>query len=1316
MLGVVGCGLALVLTPEAVLAAEPAAAEKPPWQRLLQGDDARKAEELQKRVQDLQTEGRLDEALHTAEELARLRQERQGRQHWQAGNARFTVEAIRRALRSTPEDRQEYVKSFQLQGRADMLVQQGRAGEALPLLKQILAIQRKVLGEEHPEIANSYNNLANDLEAQGKYAEAVEFSRKALDICRKVLGEEHPDTAATYHNLAYNLNEQGRYAEAAAIFRKALDIQRKVLAEHPDTAFSYNSLAANFQAQGKYAEAAEGFRKALDIRRKAFGEEHPLTAQSYHNVAVALYAQGKYAEAAEGFRKALSIRRKVLGEEHPETASSYNGSAGSLLGQGKYAEAEEALRKALAIQCRVLGEANQGTANTYNNLAFNLTAQGKYAAAAEVYRKALAIERQVVGEEHPLTATSYNNLSLNLQAQGNYAAAEEGFRKALFIRRKLLGEEHPDTATIYNNVAFNLAEQGRDAAAEEGYRKALNIFRKVLGEEHPHTAQSYHNVASVLYDQGKHAAAQENYEKALAIRRKVLGEKHPDTAQSYNNLGWNLRARGKDREAEESFRKALAIRLEVLGEKHPTTAISYHNVGCNLMDQGKYTEAEAALRKALDINLAVLGADHPHTASAYNNLAKDLRARGRYTEAEGLWLRAADSFTRVRSRLSHSGLERASFTDQFSPLLGLASVLARNGKPAQAWQRYEESLARGTWDDLSARLRRPAADQAKQAALMARLDRLDGLLQKAVTVKEETAEQKQQREDLLGQRRKTEEELDAFVAYLVKTYGAAAGAVFEVPRLQTALGDDTAFVGWIDLEPTGPKSADPNGDHWAFLLRSQGRPVCVPLQGGGGGGAWTEEDTHLPKDLRIVLREHRDGWQRLATRLRQQRLAPLARHLAAHDRLPAVRHLIVLPSAALAGVPVEVFSEDHTVSYAHSGTLFAHLRTQPKVTTAGLFGVADPIFEARSADGKGKPLPPAGVLLTVVPPGSNAAGARLKSGDVLLSYNGKALSSPDDLPPLIAAAAGEKSIAVTVWREESDKPLQREVGPGKLGVVLADKPAPEAIQEQRRLQRRLASRGDDDWRELPGTRAEIAGIARLFGAPPAPLVLTDSQASEQKLYELAQSGELKKYRYLHLATHGEVNDSFPLRSAVILSRDNLPDAGKQLLEGKPVFDGRLTAEEVLRQWNLDCDLVTLSACQTALGKYEGGEGHVGFAQALVLCGSRSVCLSLWKVDDTATALLMQRFYANLLGKREGLKAPLGKAEALAEAKRWLRTLPREPALKHAAAAYHGIERGKGRTKPPLLPALPEATPEAKGECPYAHPYYWAAFVLTGDPE
>src|SRR5262249_46949122 len=132
-----------------------------------------------------------------------------------------------------------------------------------------------------------------------------------------------------------------------------------------------------------------------------------------------------------------------------------------------------------------------------------------------------------------------------------------------------------------------------------------------------------------------------------------------------------------------------------------------------------------------------------------------------------------------------------------------------------------------------------------------------------------------------------------------------------------------------------------------------------------------------------------------------------------------------------------------------------------------------------------------------------------------------------------------------------------------------------------------------------------------------------------------------------------------------------------------------------------------------LGQYAKGEGCLGFAQALLICGARSVCLSLWQVDDVATALLMDRFYANLLGQRGGLTKAVGKAEAPGEAKGWLRTLPRAEALKLAATLTNGVERGKGRPALPQAPTVPETE---KDEPPYAHPYYWAAFVLVGDKD
>ena len=150
------------------------------------------------------------------------------------------------------------------------------------------------------------------------------------------------------------------------------------------------------------------------------------------------------------------------------------------------------------------------------------------------------------------------------------------------------------------------------------------------------------------------------------------------------------------------------------------------------------------------------------------------------------------------------------------------------------------------------------------------------------------------------------------------------------------------------------------------------------------------------------------------------------------------------------------------------------------------------------------------------------------------------------------------------------------------------------------------------------------------------MTLVKEAASEPGLERLAATGELGRFAFIHLATHGVIDNDVPSRSAVILTQTDLPDPLTQVMKRQPVYDGRLSVREIERGWDLRAELVTLSACETARGQLAGGEGFVGFTQALLISGTRSVCLSLWKVDDTATSLLMQRFYENLLGKARNL--------------------------------------------------------------------------------
>jgi CHAT domain-containing protein/Tfp pilus assembly protein PilF len=1245
---------------------------KPPWQRLLQGNDAKQAATLQARIEELEKAGDYPAAITVAKQLLALREGVQGADHWEVGDARRQVEDLQQRAKFNEQQRADHQRAQTAIRQADALEGKGRYAQAQPLREQALTLVRQLFGAQHLDTAERLNELARNLNAQGKYAEAEDGFRTALALKRQLFGENHPETATAANNLAMNLFSQGKYAEAEEGFRKALALKRQLLGEeNADTALIVMNLAGALYAQAKYAEAEDGFRKALALFRKLLGEEHPYTGACINNLAATLQDQGKYDEAEENYRKSLDLARKRLGEEHPVTATGYHNVAAILTAQGKYAEAERLQRKALALRRRLLGEEHPDTAQGYESLAFLLYHQGRYAEAETGFLEALAVSRKVLGDNHPQTAQIYNNLALNLSFQGRYAEAEAMFQKALALRLQIFGEKHPVIAQSYDNLGLSLQVQGKYKDAEAATRKALALFHQLLGDEHPDTTLGYHNLAASLYEQGKYAEAEENNRKALLLCRGLLGEEHPQTALNHDSLALTLRAQGKYAEAEEGLRKALAIRRQWLGEEHPDTAVSY------------------------------------------TELAISLAAQQRDRDAEAVFEHAADAFIHARPRLAASGLERAA-ADLTSPFPLLAALLARHGKAALAWQRFEQGLGRGTWDDLEARLARSPEEQARLAELARRLEHVDLLLAKDAAVKQPSAEQVQQHKGRLTERRQLQEQLDTLTGELSHKHGLGETRAYALEQVQGALPANTALLGWVDFEAKG-KAGEVVNERWAVLLRSKGPPTWVSLRGTGPSERWTDADTRLADQLGAALHDRPQGspadWRSLARRLYQQRLQPLESHLAATTDQPAVRHLVVLPSELMDGVPLEVLTDRWTFTRVPSATVFAFLRGKPKPQTRGLLALADPVFDRPEPADKSAPLPPAGLLLTAVVPGSNASRAGLHAGDVLLRYKETVLKTAADLKLQAAGEDPKVRLPVLVWRAGEE--LTVEVAPGPLGVSMDREPAPEALAKRRRIEGELvASRGDGNWKTLPATRVEGAVLARLFQqAGQQATLLTDSDASEQRLSELAEDGTLGKVRYLHLATHGKVNWDFPLQSAIILARDRLPDPTKQLDAARPVFDGRLTAAEVLRDWNLDADLVTLSACETGLGRYARGEGYLGFAQALLLVGSRSVCLSLWQVDDAATALLMDRFYANLLGQRDGLKQPLGKAEALAEAKTWLRTLPRAEALKLAAKITGGVERGKGRPALPLTPAVPEAD---RDEPPYAHPFYWAAFVLVGD--
>jgi CHAT domain-containing protein len=188
---------------------------------------------------------------------------------------------------------------------------------------------------------------------------------------------------------------------------------------------------------------------------------------------------------------------------------------------------------------------------------------------------------------------------------------------------------------------------------------------------------------------------------------------------------------------------------------------------------------------------------------------------------------------------------------------------------------------------------------------------------------------------------------------------------------------------------------------------------------------------------------------------------------------------------------------------------------------------------------------------------------------------------------------------------------------------------------------------------VPHAAREVNALASIYG-PSRSRVFVGTRADEARFWQQARLA-----RRIHVAAHGVLDSRAPLQSYVALAPGTAGD------------DGLLEARELMRR-SLRAEVLVLSACETARGRARAGEGLIGLGWAAFMAGSASTVVSQWKVDSRSTADLMIAFHRALQPDASGRR--LGTADAL---RRAALTTARTPA--------------------------------------YAHPFYWAGFVVMGDP-
>ena len=952
------------------------------------------------------------------------------------------------------------------------------------------------------------------------------------------------------------------------------------------------------------AKAKESGSYVLSWREATENDITLAEAERLTQQVIQLYQQGKYNEAIPLAEQALAIRKKVLGDNHPNTARSLNNLAGLYESQGRYSEAEPLYKQALAIKKQQLGDNHPSTATSLNNLAELYRVQGRYSEAEPLYQQALAIRRKQLGDNHPNTARSLNNLASLYQNQGRYSEAEPLYKQALAIFKQQLGDNHPSTATSLNNLAELYRVQGRYSEAEPLYQQALAIRRKQLGDNHPNTARSLNNLASLYQNQGRYSEAEPLYKQALAIFKQQLGDNHPSTASSLNNLAGLYESQGRYSEAEPLYKQALAISKQRLGDNHPSTAVSLGNLAGLYQSQGRYSEAEPLYHRSLAIFKKQLGDNHPDTAVSLNNLAFLYYSQGRYSKAEPLYHRS------LAIRKQQLGDNHPATATSLNNLAGLYQ--SQDDIP-QAINYLSQGLAVEEYN-LSENLKM-GDDKQKQDYMAKVLGRTDVVISLNLQAAPNNPEA---------------------TRLALKTILERKGRILDVST--------------NSLQILRQRTDDPESQQ----LLTQLIEVRTQLS----NLTFKKPDDFPSAEIyRQQINEVTEKAKEIEGKIGVR--SAEFRSLSQPITLEGIQKLIPADAALVEIVRYQPYNPKND-SFGNPRYAVYILYPNGDIKAKDL-GEAKPIddkliyFRDNLADAE-----------TPIPQLQKSARqldeTLMQPIRQLLGNTKTILLSPDaalNLIPFEALVDENNQYLVENYHITyltSGRDLLRlkdKFASQQSPLIVAD-PFYGKAGEKVALTRSI-DLSEFTFPGLPGTEQEAKAIKNIL---PQATVLTGSQATENAVKQA------KKPNILHIATHGffkperNVIENPLLRSGLVLAGVKIGQSAGD--------DGVLTALETTNLNLVGTKLVVLSACDTGKGDIKIGQGVYGLRRALVIAGSESQLISLWKVSDDATKDLMVAYYGRLQ-KGEG------RSEALRQ-----------------------IQLGM-----------------LKGE-KQKHPFYWASFIPSGD--
>lgn len=1020
-----------------------------------------------------------------------------------------------------------------------------------------------------------------------------------------------------------------------------------------------------------YVDAILAINKFIEVSGVLFGSDHKTIAMGKN------YLRLLYQEAETFYRRSLATKEKAFDPQHTEVGKVLNKLAYVFYDMDRYDEAETLYLRVINIYEKAYDLDPLDFAKTLTILASTYAKKGHFQKAETFYMRALTIYEKSLEPDHPIIANALSKLDYIYHELGRYNEAESYCLRAIAIYEKNFEPDHPTIAAALSNLATNYSSLGRYDEAESLYLRAVDIYTKAYGADHPRIAGVLVRLGFIHNTLGRSKKAETFYLRAIEVYEKTRGLDELSVAGPLGHLAFIYTEQGRYREAEALNLRAINILEQKLGPEHLEFSNALVDLAWLYYKLERYNEAVTLNLQALAIRQNHDLSDHPHTGFVQHNLGVNYYGMDRFTQAETHLLRALAIIGKALGP-GHPNMAHTIHT--------LAVIYEQTGRLSEAESHYLRAInideKIGTPNTLSLTTLSNAYN--KQGRFVEALE----MVRKSTAILRNRFVKTgfDGNEIQLNQKQVMHNNFRAHVDLVLhpdqqNDRKLREGEAFDVSQLARISRTAGAIAQMAARFNSGNQSL-------ARIIRDQ-QDTLIKLRNLESKLIETLGQTsdQLSSERRNLLREQLkslDNWLDDLNHAIQEKFPSYAvlvspKPLSLVDTQALLRFdeglLTFLWSKEGDQIHVFVIRRHSSLAYTvklavkEMENFVSQLRTG--VDTNRVDQLSDiPHFNVGLSHQLYKRLmAPAEEILSevnhlfVVPEGalqSIPLGILVtqepnKEPDRFSDYRDIAWLYKNYAITTLPSVASLRALRKFASKTKATKPF---IGFGD-PALSSESGVSKGLELSNFYRGAIADvRTVRKLPDLPGTTQDLKAMARYLGADDS-MIYVREEATETQVKSLP----LYDHKVVAFSTHGLISGELEglVEPALVLTPPQ---------KGTVTDDGLLTASEVA-QLKLDADWVILSACNTASGNKPGAEGLSGLAKAFFYAGARTLLVSHWQVESNAATALTKYMFETI--KRN---PSIGRAEAL-----------RQSMLKLAS----------GKIKPY-----------------YAHPVFWAPFVVVGE--